>query len=457
MFGKFEKSLFIGAALVLTFALMSMVSGNVTSVKAACPALTGTYGSVSSTVTVPADGTYTIWSRIQAPDATNNSLFLEVDGNTCGVVVGDSEIPANTWTWVNYRDGNTSGILTVSLTAGTHTLAFFGRETGVKLDKMLFLADQTCVPSETGENCTQIPSVTQEEPSPSISPSPSITSPSTTITEPTPSITYGVIAPCPTCSNPTEPQASPTISGQPETSPSESPSPSLDPCQPEEDMAAAAGDRNRHHKHHKHHKNNGMFNQIIQFLLELIMKLLEQIGIEVPTPQPTPTTSEAPSPSISTEPSTDVSPTVSTNPCPTITVSPSPEISEEPTVSLSPSLSETPSESPVPSVTISQIPSTNPSITASISPIETVTPTATLTPTLTPTVTPTVTVTPTISTTPSVSLTITTTVSPSPSVVITQPEPTVTQTPPQNNQLLQFIMQFIQIILEFFSHLFGRR
>ncbi|HTE21931.1 MAG TPA: Ig-like domain-containing protein [Candidatus Limnocylindria bacterium] len=127
---------------------------------AACPVLPVPNGAVTQTVSVPATATYTIWSRINAPDATANSYYLEIDGTICGVVVGDGALAANTWAWVNYQSGNTNSKITVNLTAGSHTVRMAGRETGVKLDRVVMTADTACVPSGFGDNCASPPTDT---------------------------------------------------------------------------------------------------------------------------------------------------------------------------------------------------------------------------------------------------------------------------------------------------------
>ena len=132
---------------------------------AACPAPTTDYGKVSMTVNVPTTGTYRVWSRIMAPDATANSYQLDVDGTTCSIVVGDSTaIAANTWTWVSYKNGTTTSYIDLNLTAGNHTLDAVGREAGVKLDRIILTGDLTCVPDNTlsashqpGDNCAPPP------------------------------------------------------------------------------------------------------------------------------------------------------------------------------------------------------------------------------------------------------------------------------------------------------------
>jgi hypothetical protein len=112
-----------------------------------------TYGQVKQSITVSAAGTYRVWSRIKAPDTTNNSYYLQID-NGCAYNVGNSSsIPANTWTWVNYKDGVSTSFVDVSLTAGTHNVTYTGKEANVQLDRVLFLSDTSCTPTGTGDNC----------------------------------------------------------------------------------------------------------------------------------------------------------------------------------------------------------------------------------------------------------------------------------------------------------------
>lgn len=129
-------------------------------VAAACASLPTDKGIVTSTITIPADGTYRVWSRIFAPDANNNSYYLEVDDTICGVVAGDNAIAANSWTWVDYQAGNTASKTNLTLTAGTHTIRRIGREDGVKVDRLIFATDTACVPTGTGDNCLSSTSTT---------------------------------------------------------------------------------------------------------------------------------------------------------------------------------------------------------------------------------------------------------------------------------------------------------
>ncbi len=84
---------------------------------------------------------------------TDNSYSLEIDGGTCYTVGDNNAIPTNTWTWVDYRDGTTASKLDLNLTAGNHTVKLIGRESAVKVDRVIAAADTTCVPNGVGDNC----------------------------------------------------------------------------------------------------------------------------------------------------------------------------------------------------------------------------------------------------------------------------------------------------------------
>lgn len=124
-----------------------------------CPAVPTTLGTGTMTVTVPAAGTYHVWSKMWATSTTNNSYYLQVDGS-CPILIGDSasQIVGN-WSWVDYRDGATTTKADVNLTAGSHVITMIGRESGVRLDRVMFLSD-ACAPTGLGDNCTVAPDLT---------------------------------------------------------------------------------------------------------------------------------------------------------------------------------------------------------------------------------------------------------------------------------------------------------
>lgn len=141
-----------------------------------CPPPTTFIGSAMTTVNVTQSGTHKIWSRIMVPDNVNNSYYLKV-GNSCAVVVGDKDgmPPAGTWTWIDYMSGNEANAFTMHLDAGTHIVNLYGRESGVKVDRIIFATDLACVPLGTGENCvgTTVVTPTNTE-QPSSTPSPTV-------------------------------------------------------------------------------------------------------------------------------------------------------------------------------------------------------------------------------------------------------------------------------------------
>jgi len=145
----------VGIIAVLSVSLIFV--GHQTALAAACAAPSTDYGTATATLSVPATATYRIWTRMMIPDTSNNTYMLQVDGATC-YNVGGSGVPANTWTWVAYRDGNTASVAQQSLAQGTRTLKLIGNKPGVKVDRVIALSDLGCVPkTSTGDDCN-IPS-----------------------------------------------------------------------------------------------------------------------------------------------------------------------------------------------------------------------------------------------------------------------------------------------------------
>lgn len=120
---------------------------------AACQAPATDLGSATAEITVATEGTYRVWSRINPVTAGNSSYLLEIDGADCYNVGGGDAIPANTWTWVDYQDATEATKIDVTLTAGTHSLKMIGNAAELKLDKVMFVSDTACVPTEFGNNC----------------------------------------------------------------------------------------------------------------------------------------------------------------------------------------------------------------------------------------------------------------------------------------------------------------
>ncbi len=133
-----------------------------------CSSVPSNTGTDITTVSLPAAGTYKIWSRIKAPDTTNNAYYVQIDSQ-CPVVVGDSSaITPNVWTWVDYQNGNSASKITMSLGAGNHAVKLVGKESNVGVDKLVFASDLSCVPSGTGANCGSVSTL----PTPTVTPVP---------------------------------------------------------------------------------------------------------------------------------------------------------------------------------------------------------------------------------------------------------------------------------------------
>lgn len=140
--------------LILALNVAFIGSPSRVSAQTACTALPSDKGQATSDINAPSAGTYYVWVRMMAPDTVNNSVYLQVNNTLCNVNFGDSSIPANTWTWVNYRDGNSASKVSTNLVSGTNKLYLAGKENGVKVDKVIFTANSSCTPTGFGENCT---------------------------------------------------------------------------------------------------------------------------------------------------------------------------------------------------------------------------------------------------------------------------------------------------------------
>jgi len=157
---------------ILSIAVTASLSGLATQhvLAAACQTPATDYGQVTTSVSVPASGTYRIWSRFMPADTSNNSFLLEVDGTNCYNV--STTTGAGTWQWVDYQGNTSTSKVTQALAQGNHTLKLIGNAPGVKVDRIVMVADQgdqTCTPTGFGDNCnvpddTTPPTVTISEP-----------------------------------------------------------------------------------------------------------------------------------------------------------------------------------------------------------------------------------------------------------------------------------------------------
>lgn len=130
---------------------------------AACATPSTDYGQVSDlSATIDTAGTYRIWTRMAAPDTTNNSYLLEIDGTTCFTVGGNNVPVYNSGTsthfanssanWINTTSGGSA--VSMALGVGAHTIKLIGNAPGVVVDRIILSTSATCTPTGTGGNCS---------------------------------------------------------------------------------------------------------------------------------------------------------------------------------------------------------------------------------------------------------------------------------------------------------------
>jgi hypothetical protein len=165
--GKFSLLLLLLTSMVTGGAIVAQQSSQV--LAAACTPPATDYGQVSGlSVNIDTAGTYRIWSRIAAPDTTNNTYLLEIDGNTCFNVGGSSVPTFSGGSTTRFASGSTNWLATTSsgsavtlnFSVGTHTLKLIGNAPGVVVDRLIVTSDLTCTPTGTGDNCTTPPDTT---------------------------------------------------------------------------------------------------------------------------------------------------------------------------------------------------------------------------------------------------------------------------------------------------------
>lgn len=130
-------------------------AGTAQAASGACPAPAADYGRDALSINLPPAATYRVWSHMMVPSAAASTFMLQIDSNQCYNMGGGTLITPNTWTWVDYADGNAAAPVDITnLAAGTHSLTLIGAAPGVTVDDILFATDTTCVPTGNGSNCS---------------------------------------------------------------------------------------------------------------------------------------------------------------------------------------------------------------------------------------------------------------------------------------------------------------
>ena len=112
-------------------------------------------GTAAWTFSVPSAGTYYVWSRVLSATEKQDSFYVKMDSGAEDVydTAQGTWSPNWQWTRLNGRGGTgmplTINPRTFSLSAGSHTLTFRGRETSTLLDRIIVTTDASFVPTET--------------------------------------------------------------------------------------------------------------------------------------------------------------------------------------------------------------------------------------------------------------------------------------------------------------------
>jgi hypothetical protein len=95
----------------------------------------GTLGSVTFTFDIPVEGDYEVWGYIYGPDGSSDSFWVSVDGAPISSSIKWFMTSGGSPQWDRVMDQDTSTDPYVyHFTAGQHSLTFFGREDGARLD-----------------------------------------------------------------------------------------------------------------------------------------------------------------------------------------------------------------------------------------------------------------------------------------------------------------------------------
>lgn len=90
------------------------------------------------TFIVPQAGQWLLRGLIRAADASSDSFWVEIDGNqaTGSVNLWDVTPIGTTYSWDYMNNRNVADPVTLTLSAGTHTVTVYGRDDGTRLDRL---------------------------------------------------------------------------------------------------------------------------------------------------------------------------------------------------------------------------------------------------------------------------------------------------------------------------------
>ncbi len=118
---------------------------------------TSTSGHITYDFDVDENGSYTIWGRVIAPSASDDSYWVRMDGGAW--IRWNNIASGSSWHWDEVHDAdNNNQVVSFNLSAGNHTLTVAYREDGTQLDK-IYITNTGDTPSGEGDaanNCTAV-------------------------------------------------------------------------------------------------------------------------------------------------------------------------------------------------------------------------------------------------------------------------------------------------------------
>ncbi|HXJ59494.1 MAG TPA: Ig-like domain-containing protein [Verrucomicrobiae bacterium] len=108
----------------------------------------GNRGAGTFRVELASDGDWLVWCRILSAAASLDSFFVSVDDGPESIYDTLLEAtPGNSWQWTRLNARPVPGPSVLTLSAGTHTLSFRGREAYTLLDALLLTTNRSFVPT----------------------------------------------------------------------------------------------------------------------------------------------------------------------------------------------------------------------------------------------------------------------------------------------------------------------
>lgn len=136
------------AGLLVLVAVFAVFSNKVA--EAACAPFSSEYGILTASQSIDNDGTYALWARVKAPDASSPLKINVPETSDCNITLDSSSVNESTWMWINTNPSGTP--IRLSLNSGNVTIQATAGE-NYKLDAILLLDDLNCTPQGNGSNC----------------------------------------------------------------------------------------------------------------------------------------------------------------------------------------------------------------------------------------------------------------------------------------------------------------